>query len=147
MQSKCKIPCDGVPRLRDLKERTRSGKSKFIGCSGYRAGDRAAHRCIQLDPEIDEDVFTELMSNGGKLIRKDTRLQDDLMVNDTCSVVLHYRSHKESCGACRFHFFKSLLGPKELFFAYSLHSSRRRQTQDRENCSLRACMSLTSHHF
>ncbi|KAJ7835323.1 hypothetical protein B0H14DRAFT_2590316 [Mycena olivaceomarginata] len=87
MNSKCKVPCDGVPVLKHLSSGTAYGKQFFIGCSEWTRALKLEHRYLPIPTNVDEDTLRIAMENGGQLPTAPT-------VNEMCALTVHPRIGK-----------------------------------------------------
>ncbi|KAJ7120131.1 hypothetical protein C8R44DRAFT_877592 [Mycena epipterygia] len=82
------VKCTGLPVYRQLKAINLDGKSGFIGCQKYRAGEPRSHWFRTIQRDVKEEYLRELLANDGKY-------QSDLGVDPqsaVCARVLPPRS-------------------------------------------------------
>ncbi|KAJ7605810.1 hypothetical protein FB45DRAFT_1140840 [Roridomyces roridus] len=108
IQSKCKIPCDGVPVLIQRSHGPNAyGQLYFVGCSSWKPSERWSHLYHHIPVNVDEDEFRYVFENDGRLPHGAAQ-----NFNEKCVLTTHPRLALKRC--CFTHVVDGVILPAKL---------------------------------
>ncbi|KAJ7627442.1 hypothetical protein FB45DRAFT_868661 [Roridomyces roridus] len=108
IQSKCKIPCDGVPVLIQRSHGPNAySQLYFVGCSSWKPSERWSHLYHHIPVNVDEDEFRYVFENDGRLPNGAAQ-----NFNEKCVLTTHPRLALKRC--CFTHVVNGVILPAKL---------------------------------